>query len=175
MDLTVAPPDVVLIAGVIAGAVWDGRTGRIPNALTLPMAAVGIAIHTVGSEPLFGLIGVAAAFAVHFPLFALGVQRGGDAKLMMGIGGCIGAWGMIEATLWLALLYLPMGLAVLAIRGKLGNLVATARYMAAKAQGHDPGEAPAPTTLRTGPIIAAAAIFALTTDWLRWDGLALGS
>lgn len=168
--MNVGPADVVLFVGLGVGAVLDLRTGRIPNVLTFPMMAVGVAASSYG-HPLpdglaLGVLGVAAAFALHFPLFALGVERGGDAKLMMGLGACVGWREMVETSMWLALLYLPIGLAVLAAQGKLGNLAATARWVAARAQGRDPGPAPEPTTFRTGPVIAVGGLIAWATSWL---------
>ncbi|MEZ4239339.1 MAG: A24 family peptidase [Myxococcota bacterium] len=154
----------MLAVGLIVASVTDARSGRIPNALTFPMVALGIAIHAAGAPPWAGLLGAAVAFAIHFPLFALGVERGGDAKLLMGVGACVGWSELCETSIWLAVLYFPLGLLILALRGKLGNLVAAARYTAAKAQGVDPGEKPEPTTFRTGPVIAVAATLAWATD-----------
>jgi Flp pilus assembly protein protease CpaA len=141
------------------------------------MVALGVAIHAappwLPEAPAawwVGLAGAAVGFAIHFPLFAAGVERGGDAKLMMGVGACLGWAGLIEATVWLAVLYLPLGLLILAARGKLGNLVATARYAAAKAQGADAGDPPEPTTFRTGPVILVAGVLAWATDLLALVG-----
>jgi Flp pilus assembly protein protease CpaA len=165
------PAEVVLAMGVTVGAGMDAATGRIPNWLTLPMVAVGAAIALGGPVPWAGALGAAAAFAIHFPLFAAGVERGGDAKLLMGIGACVGWRGVVETSLWLPILYLPVGLAVLAAQGKLGNLVTTARWTFARVQaqrqrGPDPGPPPPPTTFRTGPVIAVAALLAWATDLL---------
>jgi Flp pilus assembly protein protease CpaA len=167
LSMELSPQQLVLLVGVTVGAVMDLWSGRIPNVLTFPMMVVGIALHAiVGPEPLVGLIGCAAAFALHFPLFAAGIEKGGDAKLMMGVGAAVGWATMVETTLWLAVLYLPVGLAVLAAQGKLGNLVATARYVMAKWQGQTKDPPPDPTYFRTGPVIAVGAVLAWLTDWL---------
>lgn len=165
--MNVAPQEVVLLAGLAGATLTDLRTGRIPNALTFPMMALGMAMTGVTTDWwLFGVAGCAAAFALHFPLWSLGIERGGDAKLVMGIGACLGWRTMLEASLWLAVLYLPLGLMLLAAQGRLGNLVATGRWWVAKSRGTDPGPKPEPTWLRTAPVIAVGGVLAWATDWL---------
>jgi prepilin peptidase CpaA len=165
--MNLAPQDVVLFVGLAAATITDLRSRRIPNVLTFPMMALGIATTAATLDwPLFGVIGCAAAFVLHYPLFVLGVERGGDAKLMMAVGACVGWRELVESSVWFAVVYLPVGLAVLAAQGKLGNLAAAARWQAARSQGRDPGPAPEPTWLRTAPIIAVAGVLAWTTDWL---------
>lgn len=161
------PQVVVLLIGLGVAAVTDARTGRIPNALTFPMMVLGIVIHaTLGPDRWLGLLGCGAALAVHYPLWTVGVEKAGDAKLMMGLGACLGWREMVEASFWLAILYLPIGLLMLAVQGKLSNLVATARWTLRKAQGQDAGEKPEATWLRTGPIIAVGGVLAWLTSWL---------
>lgn len=163
----IEPQDVVLLAGVAFASATDLRSTRIPNVLTFPMMAVGIGANLAAGDPWRGVLGVAAAFALHFPLFAAGIGRAGDAKLMMAVGAFLGWAGVIETTAWLAILYVPVALGVLALRGRLGNLAATAKYTAERAAGRDPGEAPQATWLVTGPIIAVATALAWGTDWLE--------
>ncbi len=161
------PHVVILFAGLLAGAATDLRAGRVPNVLTFPMMALGIVTHLViGPDPWLGLVGCGAAFAIHFVGFGLGLEKAGDAKLMMGLGACVGWLEMVEATLWLAVLYLPVGLGVLALKGRLGNLVAVLRWSADKARGRPAGERPEATWIIAGPIIAASGALANLTDWL---------
>jgi len=164
--VTLGPPEVVLLIGLAVAAVTDARTGRIPNALTGLLMALGLVWWATQGDPLFGLFGLLAAFALHYVGWMLGVEKAGDAKLFMAIGAAIGWAEMIEATLWTAVVYLPVGLAVLAMQGRLANLVNAARHMLLKAQGVDPGEAPEPTMLRTAPIIAVGGAVAIFTDWV---------
>lgn len=161
------PHIVILWVGLLAGATTDLRSGRIPNLLTLPMMALGIVTHLViGPDPWLGLVGSGAAFALHYVAFALGVEKAGDAKLLMGLGACVGWIEMIEASMWMAVLYLPIGLTILALKGKLSNLVAAARYSADKAMGKPVGDKPEATWIIAGPIIAAAGLLANLTSWL---------
>lgn len=165
--MSTPPHIIVLWTGLLIAALTDLRSGRIPNALTLSMIAMGIGTHALtGADPWLGVIGCAAAFALHFVLFALGIEKAGDAKLMMGVGACVGWAEMIETTAWWALLYLPLGLIVLAARGRLSNLVAAAKWSARQAMGQEAGERPEPTMLIAGPVIAVGGVLASLTDWL---------
>lgn len=166
--MNVQPEIVVALLGCAIASITDLRVGKIFNWLTLSMLVAGLCIHGFSGAPMLAVWGILFAFVLHFGLFALGVQRGGDAKLMIAVGALLGAHTMFEATLWCAVLYLPIGLAVLAIQGRFGNLVKLFHHNLARAQGADVGEAPPPTMLRTGPIIAAATSVAIFTDWLNF-------
>lgn len=155
---------VTAIVGLAIAVVTDLREHKIPNALTGPLLVMGLALNAVFGQPLVGLIGFAVASLIHFPLWLLGVQKGGDAKLMMAIGA-IGGWRLaVETTIWEALVFLPVGLAALAATGKLGNLVAAGKHTFKKAQGIAVGEAPAATYLPFAPVIATAWAFAWLTE-----------
>lgn len=170
--MNVSPIDAVLLGGLGVAAVTDFVTGKIPNALTFPMMALGIAMNaTLTDTPLRGLLGLCAAFALHYPLYAIGVQKAGDAKLVMGVGACAGAWFLLETTAWWAVAYIPVSLAVLAVEGKLPNLLATWRYLADKRAGRPVGEEPPKTMLRTAPIILVGGLLAWSTPWLDHLGL----
>jgi len=87
----------VLCASLLA-AIWDLRSRRIPNVLTLPLFASGI----VASLVTGGLLGLGSALGgcvlVALPYVLLLIFAGGgagDAKMM----GAIGAWLGIEAGL----------------------------------------------------------------------------
>ncbi len=162
------PPHVLLLwVGLMGAALTDLSSGRIPNWLTLTMMVLGISAHALTSEPWLGVVGCLAAFALHFVLFGLGVVKAGDAKLMMGVGACVGMVEMLETTVWWMLLYLPLGLIVLAARGRLGNFVAALRYTADRTLGRPVGDPPEPTMMIAGPVIAVAGILASTTDVWR--------
>lgn len=166
--MTVSPIDVVLLGGLGVAAVTDYRTGRIPNVLTFPMMGLGVVMNlTLSPDPWTGVVGLLAAFALHFVIYAFGVQKAGDAKLLMGVGACVGWRGMLETTIWWAIVYLPVGVLVLAAQGKLPNLRASLRYVADKAMGKPVGEAPEPTMIRTAPIILVGGLLAYFTTVLE--------
>jgi Flp pilus assembly protein protease CpaA len=160
--------DPIIIALLVAGLSWaswvDFQTGRIPNADTFGMMAAGLLLHAAMREPLFALYGIGIAFAIHYPLSAFGVEKPGDAKLIMGVGALLGWREALDTSLWFAILYLPVGLAVLAIRGRLPNLLAVGRYQLDKARGVPVGTPPEPTPLRTAPVIAVATLIASFTQ-----------
>jgi prepilin peptidase CpaA len=77
------------LAGI---ACWfDVRTRRIPNRLTLPATAAGMAAAIVahgGTGALSSAVGLIVGLMLFFPLFALKGLGAGDVKLM----GALGAW-----------------------------------------------------------------------------------
>lgn len=161
-------PPVLVAALACAWACWtDVREGKIYNALTLPMIVVGVVMNVALGSWQAGLLGVAAGWALYYPLWLLGVQRGGDAKLWMGLGALLGPWFLLEGSAWYAPLYLIAGLGMLVFKGRLSNLAAAAKWTARKASGQEAGEAPPPTMLRTAPVIATAAAIAFATPWME--------
>jgi prepilin peptidase CpaA len=77
---------------IAAAACWfDVRTRRIPNWLTMPAAALGLAAGTVshgGPGIASSGQGLLIGLALFFPLFVLRGLGAGDVKLM----GALGAW-----------------------------------------------------------------------------------
>ena len=114
---------------VIVAAIWDIRTRRIPNWLTLSGVLLGVALNTFLFEInglWFSLKGLSVAFGVYFILYLLRAMGAGDVKLMAAVGAAAG-WGN-----WLGILVLTSvagavaGLLLVAFKGRLrrtfGNL-----------------------------------------------------
>ncbi len=83
----------LLICLVSIAGIWDIRTRRIPNWLTLAGVLAGLAIKSF----LFGLtglwdsaVGLAFAFGLYFVLYALRAMGAGDVKLMAAVGAMAG-------------------------------------------------------------------------------------
>lgn len=165
--MSVAPHLVVAWIGLLAATLTDATTGKIPNWLTGSMMAAGIGTHAlIGSDPWFGVLGLAISFPVQFGFWALGIMKAGDSKLMMGLGACAGWFTMLEAQLWWAILFLPLGLLILAVRGRLGNLWTTLVYLVDRARGGEV-EKPAETITIAGPLLGLCGLLATTTDWIE--------
>jgi len=79
---------------VASAACWfDVRTRRIPNRLTFPAAALGVAVAIIGhgSGGMFSsAAGLFVGLAVFFPLFLLRGLGAGDVKLMAALGAWVG-------------------------------------------------------------------------------------
>ena len=144
----------------------DAQSGKIPNVLTGPLLIAGLVLSTLlGEGLLFALLGAVAGFAIHFPLWAMKVERGGDAKLLIAAGAFVGWSGIVEMTLAVLILYIPMGLAILIARGRLGNFIGHLRHVKNQAL-NVPSAPPAEVTVAVmGPLILVAAVTAMLTDW----------
>ena len=168
MTGVLTPATALCLLGLGIGAGIDYQTGRLPNWLTFSMMALGIAFGASTGDPLFGVYGTALGFAIHFPLFALNVVRAGDAKLVMGAGAFLGWVGVLELTAWYAAIYIPVGLLMLAAKGRLRNLITVSAKLATNPSKPDEAELAQLTHLRTGPVIAAAGLAAVFTEWLNF-------
>lgn len=91
---------------VVAAAVFDVRTRRVPNALTLTATVAGMICSTVGAG-WSGLATSASGFvvglALFMPFFVLGGMGGGDVKLLAAVGAWLGPIGVFWAACWSAI------------------------------------------------------------------------
>jgi prepilin peptidase CpaA len=105
----------------LPAAIWDVRTNRLPNWLTVPAAALGIAFHTIagaweGPSILAGgwegmqhaLLGFAAGFFPLLLLWMVGAAGAGDVKLL----GAVGTWLGPRLTLYTYVLSMVVALIV---------------------------------------------------------------
>jgi len=122
-----APAWGMVVAAAAAAALWDVRTGRIPNALTLPLLAAALARSALaGGWP--GLGGAAAAgFLVSLPfgvLYAMGAGGAGDAKLMAALGAWLGLADGVVALVTVLASGVVVGLLTALRRGRLRAVLA---------------------------------------------------
>ena len=121
-----APPEkvlIVLLAMLIAAAIYDIRYRKIPNWLTIGGVLLGFAINFGIGPPeggvLFALQGFLAAFGIYMVLYILRAMGAGDVKLMGAIGALVG-WER-----WFGIFFVTaivggiMAIVLVAARGRL--------------------------------------------------------
>lgn len=180
---TPTPLEGLVALALILACITDLRTRRIPNELTLPLWGIGALWHIVaalvGSGVWWtGLLGILVVFPIHFVLFALGIDKGGDAKLMVGVAACLGWWIGVEATVWGILLMLPVSLVMATFMGKLPSVWRTLVWVLKaplyRALNLEVGPAPEQTYMAKAPVIALAVVLARFTTfgevWLLGEG-----
>lgn len=112
------------LAGTGAGAIVDLRTRRVPDRVTLALAATGLALAAAG----FGRVGVAAACAgaliglvLMLPGYLFGATGGGDVKLLAAAGTLLGpgdtVWAFLATLLAGGVLALVVAVRRRGIRG----------------------------------------------------------
>ena len=86
-------PAVMAAAAACIGGYSDIRSGKIPNRMTFPFMAAGLAVNGL----LGGLTGLGSSVCgillgfSFFLLFAIGALKAGDVKLYMAVGA-LGGW-----------------------------------------------------------------------------------
>jgi prepilin peptidase CpaA len=156
---------VVLIAATLCAAAIDVRVRRIPNALTLAVAVVGLATHVPqGIVPLLlAIASMCVAFALGALSFSAGWFGGGDVKLISACCALVGFPGSATLVLEILICGAFLALATAAVRGQL---VALLRSTAAVAIHRAPVEtAPLPygVAIAAGSIayVVSTSLFAL--------------
>ena len=166
----ITPQYWLVIVAAVCACYTDLKSGRIPNALTFSLLLVGLASNAISGQLWLALLGCLFGFAVHFLLWWLGVEKGGDAKFMVALGASVGWVEMIEATLLLYGLFLPVGIMVLALRGKLMNFVLIILWGFNTALGREAGKAPKTTSMPFAPVILVASVGAALINFLHVSG-----
>jgi prepilin peptidase CpaA len=88
----------VLCGACLVAAATDVAARRIPNWLTIPMLATGLAYSTLQRGPWGLLDSLAAALILALPyvfLFVYARGGGGDVKLMAAVGAWTGGSGLV--------------------------------------------------------------------------------
>jgi leader peptidase (prepilin peptidase)/N-methyltransferase len=116
MRITIASLVLVWLAAL---SCYDVRQRRLPNALTLPGAAVILVAATVAGRGVAALAGAVALTAVYLlvHLLAPAAMGAGDVKLAIALGGLAGCFGV---EVWfLAALAAPLLTALVGVAGRL--------------------------------------------------------
>lgn len=111
----------VVLAWLVVLSCYDIRTRRLPNALTLPGAAVILLAAGFAGRGLPALAGAAALAAVYLSvhLAAPAAMGAGDVKLAIALGGLAGCFGV--GVWFLAALVAPLLTALLALGARAGS------------------------------------------------------
>lgn len=176
MTVLAEAPLVIACAVSFAAAWTDARTGKIPNRLTLPALAVGVALGGV-LNGLQGLgtsaLGALLCFLVPYVLFrssrgtAIG---GGDVKLFAALGALLGPSVGLEVELGSMVLLAVFAFFVLTWKGLLFHVLARAfwlgvNWMLPKSRRREV-EPEMLVSMRMGPAICAATWGTATLDYL---------
>lgn len=127
------------------GAAIDFSTRRVPNTLTLSVAAVGIlaaASGVVKLPPGMALVGFLTGFVVMLPGHVFGRTGGGDVKLMAALGTWLGPSMIFKAFLYSAIAGGLLALFVAVRRGRMREtLRGTVQLVAARSAAKEQVEA----------------------------------
>lgn len=119
---------MIKVAAVLAsggtGAAVDLYTRRVPNALTLSAAALGIIVAATGIGDLSAgaaLLGFLTGLVLMLPGHVLGGTGGGDVKLMAALGAWLGPSMIVKAFLYSAIAGGVLALIVAVHRRRVGR------------------------------------------------------
>lgn len=147
---------IVVTALLLVACYTDLTTQKIRNWLTVPTMIVGAAVsfYTLDAWWL-GSAGMAAALLATVLPCWMGVIKAGDVKLLMAAGAWLGPANAIQATLWMLILGVPAGIAVLVWTRRLANVRSVLLE----------GRSEAATVVAHAPVVAAGILTAMLWDW----------
>jgi prepilin peptidase CpaA len=138
--------DPIVVSAVggsgVASALVDLYTRRIPNPLTLGVAASGLviaALHVGAVTVSQALIGLAVGLALMLPGHLIGATGAGDVKLFAALGTLLGPSGILVAFMYTAMAGGVLAIVIAARRRLLGATVGRAATLVRTA-GANAGE-----------------------------------
>lgn len=167
--LGIATSPLLVVPILVAAAVSDWRTYRIPNVLSIGGAALGFALSWLpgGVTPALSATGAAIVLALLLPLWLLRVTGAGDVKLMAMTGTFLGWPGVMFALLFTMIAGGIAALAFAAWRRRVPHLFAnTGQVVQASALAALLGVRPRLEVDSLGRLPYAACICIGTCAWL---------
>lgn len=155
---------ICAIALSVVALVWDVRTRRIPNAVTVSALLAALLFHGITggwSGLAFALGGFGAGFGLLFVLWLVGGGGGGDVKLMGALGAWLGAPLILIVFLGSALVALVMLMATL-----MWQAVARAGQPVYAGVGGKGGGKDAKEQLKSARRVIPYAVPAAVTTWI---------
>jgi prepilin peptidase CpaA len=144
------PSDFLAIATIVAGtgigAAIDLWTRRVPNPLTMGLAAIGVVYAAAGIGGLSvgaSLAGLALGLALMLPGHLIGATGAGDVKLFAAAGAFVGPAHIVAAFIYTALAGGAIAIVVSLARRRLRQTVAdTALLIATRGMNASAIESP---------------------------------
>ncbi len=113
---------VVLAAGLGSAAAIDVRSRRVPNQVSLALAATGVALAAVGASGVTigaSLLGFVVGLVLMLPGHILGATGAGDVKLFAAAGAVMGVGRVFEAFVLVAIAGGVLALGIACRRGRV--------------------------------------------------------
>jgi prepilin peptidase CpaA len=157
----------IAVAGNAAAAIVDLRTRRVPNALTMTMAAAGIGLAAMRAGPMglaAAIAGCVLGAALMLPGHVLGGTGAGDVKLLGASGALLGPALTFHAFLATAISGGVLAVMVAIHRGRLRRTLDTTRRLAlADGAVAEIEDAKADNRFAYAPAIAVGVIVAIAS------------
>jgi prepilin peptidase CpaA len=166
--------EMVLLALLVAAALYDVRFRRIPNWLTVLGVIVGFVINGLIGPPegglLFSLEGLAVGFGVYLVLYVLRAMGAGDVKLMAAVGAMVGFERWFGIFFVTAIVGGIMALVMVTVRGRLNKTLWNVGFILSEMRHGRPAyvgkeeldvRSPRAMGLPHGAVIAVATVFYL--------------
>ena len=97
-------PDLAALAVALIAAIWDLRSRRIPNWLTISALILGFAWHIANGTWREAAWGTLLGTVIYLPMWLAGGRGGGDVKLMAALGAWLGPSAWIQLFVLTALI-----------------------------------------------------------------------
>jgi prepilin peptidase CpaA len=134
-QLLAQPKTAALLVLLVAAALIDSRTVRIPNWLTSAGLLTGLGFAVLGSPSALdgaagALGGIGVALLVFVPLWVVRALGAGDVKLMLAVGAFLGPLGVAQAAILVFVTGGVFAFVHAASHGVLGRLATNLRVTA---------------------------------------------